>query len=261
MGYEATATLTSMCNSLIQKYWSMIEPVHQIRNQFVTALNELETTLANMVFSATSEIEQALHDLENDTKGLIPGDTIDAVREVKSFIDACECLYGTGNSEQGAVAGVLGGLLGIYDQIDDYVGTIVYPEFQAGTIANTINKLLDGANIGIPGGGSISEILARGDCMLYCLGTLCPGSGSEAQLIADDLQELYDDFQLDDDPTSPDYGKVKYDEMYQRAGLTEPQSLNMNNVINGIGGVQSDASTGVGNSVGAIKDAIKGGLF
>lgn len=261
MAFEATATQTALCNSFIQKYWTMIKPVHKIRDTFVKTLDDLETTLANMVFSVTDDIRAAMEQVEQDTKNSIPGDTVDAVREVQIFTEACDCFFGTEEGEQSAVASVLGSLLGIYDQIDDYLGQFAYPEFQAGTIANTLNKLLDGANIGIPGGGKITEILKTADCMVSCMQGLCPGSASEVQLILDDLQDIYNDFQLDDDPTSPNYGQIKFEDIYSQAGMSGDDILNMQITIDGIGGVQQEAARGVGNSVNAIKNAIKGGLF
>jgi hypothetical protein len=261
MGFEATATTTAMCNSFIQKYWTMVGPIKKIRNTFVNTLNELETTLANTVFSATDQIKGALNDIENQTKASIPGDTIDAVREVKNFVDGCDCFFGTEEGAQSAVSAVLGSALGIYDQIDDYVGQFAYPELQAGTVANTLNKLLNGANIGIPGGGNITNILKEADCMVSCMSSLCPGSASEVQLIANDLQAIYDDFQLDDDPTSSNYGGIKFEDLYSRSGMTGDDILNMQITIDGIGGVQQEAARGVANSANAIKNALKGGLF
>ena len=47
MAFEATATLTTMCNSFVQKYWALVAPVHKIKDAFQTTLNELEVDLAS----------------------------------------------------------------------------------------------------------------------------------------------------------------------------------------------------------------------
>jgi len=263
MAFEATATLTSMCNSFVQKYWSLVEPVHKIKDAFQTKLNELEVELASMVFSTTQEIADQLNDLENTTKDLIPEDTIDAVREVKNFVDGCDCFFGTEGGEESAVGVVLGGLLGIYDQIDDYVGQIVYPEFRAGAVADTLNKILDGAGLGLPYSNKIADLLKRADCMVECMQALCPATAAapEFQLILNDLQELYNILRLDDNPASPNYGKIKYDEIWTAAGMSQQAIVNMESTIAGLGEVAGEATRGIENSVTAIKTAIKGGLF
>lgn len=263
MAFEITATNTALCNSFVQKYWSLVAPVHKIKNDFVSKLNELETVLARMVFTATSEIDNALLDLENTAKELIPEDTIDAVREVQFFVEGCQCFFGTEEGEQSAVASLLGSLLGIYDQIDNYLGTITYPEFRAGGVANILNQMLNGAGLGLPYSNKISDLLKNADCMVSCMNGLCPATVAtpEFQLILDDLQGLYNTLRLDDDPNHPNYGKVKYNEIYTAAGMSQAAIVNMNSVIDGIGQVQSNAANGVASSVNAVKNAIKGGFF
>jgi len=263
MAFEITATNTALCNSFVQKYWALVAPVHKIKNSFKSKLNELETTLAGMVFSTTQEIADQLADLEQTTKDLIPEDTVDAVREVKNFVDGCDCFFGTDEGGESAVGAVLGGLLGIYDQIDDYVGQITYPEFRAGAVANTLNKILDGAGLGLPYSNKIADLLKRADCMVSCMNSLCPATVAtpEFQLILNDLQELYNILRLDDDPNSPNYGKVKYDEIYTAAGMSNEAIVNMESTIAGLGETSTAAVEGITKSVNSIKNAIKGGLF
>ena len=263
MAFETTATNTALCNSFVQKYWSMVAPIHKIKNSFKSKLNELETMLSSMVFSTTQEIADQLLDLENTTKNLIPEDSIDAVREVKLFVDGCDCFFGTEGGDESAVGAILGGLLGIYDQIDDYVGQITYPEFRAGAVANILNQMVDGAGLGLPYSNKIGDLLKDADCMVSCMSSLCPATAAtpEFQLILNDIQELYNILRLDDNPDSPNYGKVKYDEIYTAAGLGPAAIVNMESTITGLGDVQAEAARGVENSVSAIKNAIKGGLF
>ena len=263
MGFEITSTLTAQCNALVQKYWALVAPVHKIKRSFQKKLNELETELSSMIFSTTDEIKDQLNDLENTAKDLIPEDTIDAVREIKLFIDGCDCFFGTEGGEESAVGSILGGLLGIYDQIDDYVGQITYPEFRAGAVANILNQTLDGAGLGLPYSNKIADLLARADCLVSCLNALCPATvlTPEFQLILNDLQELYNILRLDDNPASPNYGKIKYDELWTAAGMTDAAIVNMESTIAGLGETANEAARGVENSVSAIKNAIKGGLF
>ena len=263
MAFEITATNTALCNSFVQKYWSMVAPIHKIKDAFVSELNDLEVMLSGMVFSTTQEIANQLLDLETNTKALIPEDTIDAVREVKLFVDGCDCFFGTEDSGESSVGAILGGLLGIYDQINDYVGQITYPEFQAGAVANILNQMVDGAGLGLPYSNKIGDLLKDADCMVSCMNSLCPATVAtpEFQLILNDIQGLYNILRLDDDPTSSDYGKVKYNEIYTAAGMSDAAISNMTSTIDGLGDVQAAAASGIENSVGAIKDAIKGGLF
>ena len=263
MAFELTSTNTALCNSFVQKYWAMIEPINKVKYGFQTKLNELETELSRMVFSTTQEIADQLLDLENNTKGLIPEDTIDAVREIKLFVDGCDCFFGTDEGGESSVGAVLGGLLGIYDQIDDYIGQITYPEFAAGAVANIFNQMVDGAGLGLPFSNGIGDLLKDADCMVSCMTALCPATAAapEFQLILNDLQGLYDILKIDDNPNSPNYGKVKYDEIYTAAGISEVAIVNMESTIAGIGNVQAEAGRGITNSVSAVKNAIRGGLF
>ena len=263
MAFEITSTNTALCNSFVQKYWAMIEPVHKIKYAFKTKLNELETDLSRMVFSTTQEIADQLLDLENTAKNLTPEASVDAVREVELFVNGCDCFFGTDEGGESAVGAILGGLLGIYDQIDDYVGQVTYPEFAAGAVANILNQMVDGAGLGLPYSNKIGDLLKGADCMVSCINSLCPATAasSELQLIVSDIQGLYDILKIDDDPNSPNYGKVKYDEIYTAAGMSEAAIVNMESTIDGIGDVQAEAARGVTNSVSAIKNAVRGGLF
>ena len=260
---ESTPERTAICNSFVQKYWGLVAPVHKIKNAFQTKLNELEVELASMVFSTTQEIADQLNDLENSVKDIIPGDTIDAVRDIKNMVDGCDCFFGTDDGGESAVGAVLGGLLGIYDQIDDYVGQVVYPEFRAGAVANTLNQILDGAGLGLPYSNKIADLLKEADCLVSCMNALCPATVAtpEFQLILNDLQELYNILRLDDNPASPNYGKIKYDEIWTAAGMSQAAIVNMESTIAGLGDVQGEAARGIENSVTAIKTALKGGLF
>ncbi len=263
MAIELTPTTTTLCNSFVQKYWSLVAPIHKIKNKFKSTLNELETELSSMIFSTNQQIADQLLELENYAVDLIPEDTIDAVREVKSFVDGCDCFFGTDDGGESAVGAILGGLLGIYDQLDDYVGQITYPEFRAGGIANILNQMLDGAGLGLPYSNKISDLLATADCMVTCMSAMCPATSAapEFQLIINDIQELYDILRLDDNPTSPNYGKIKYDEIYTAAGMSSAAIVNMESTMAGIGDTQAEATRGIESSVTSIKAAAKGGLF
>jgi hypothetical protein len=253
---SVTATTNSMCNQLIQRYYDMVAPIHKVKFKIRSELNKFETMLARMVFSASNAIDNALLNLETETKGLIPGSDIDSLREIKKFLDGCDFFGGTN-----AVAAVLGGSLGIYDQIDVYLETIPLPEFKAGTIANAINQLMRGTGLGLPYSNNIEEALRDGERILTCLDAFCPGKVGEAQLILNDLQELYNILRIEDDPNHPNYGKVAYHSIYEAVGLDEGQILNMDRVIDGMWATKADAQQGIGNSVASIKNAIKGGFF
>lgn len=253
---SVTATTNSMCNQLVQKYWDLVAPVHKIKNQVKSELNKFERMLSGMVFSVSNDIDNALHNLENEAKGIIPGSTIDDLREIQRFLNGCDFFEGTN-----PVAAVLGGSLAIYDQLDDYFQTIPLPEFQAGAVANTLKKLMSGVGIGLPNSNNIENILRNADKLLACLNAFCPGKASEAQLIASDLQGLYDILKVVDDPNNPNYGQINFDSIYEDVGMTAMEILNMNNVINGMWETQAEASVGLGNAVNSIKTAIKGGFF
>lgn len=256
MTFEATKTTNSLCNSLVDKYWKMIEPVHKIRDTFVKTLNDFETRVANIASTGGSTVATKLEEFEQKTKNIIPEDTVDAVREVQIFTKQCDCFFGAGESEESAVSSVLGGLLGIYDQMDDYLGQLDYPEVEAGAVGNTLRRLLSGASIGLPGGGKIAEILDSGYCIYSCLNALCPSSdGSEVNLIKNDLDALWADFKLNSN------GDVDFDSIFESSGTSETDILNIKLSMETVAKTEQEAARGISNSVNAIKDAIKGGLF
>jgi len=262
MAYEITPTTTALCNSFVQKYWALVEPVHKIKTQFKKKINELESTLTGFTFSASSAIEQAVIDLQDNAKALIPEDTVDAMREIKSFVDGCSCFYGD-DGAQNAVGSILGSALGIYDRMDDYVLNQTLPEFGPGLIANSLNQILNGAGLGLPAGSAISDLLKEADCMTSCMNALCPATVAtpEFQLILNDLQGLYDTMSLDDNPASPTYAQVDYDAIYTTAGMTPTDVLKMNTTIGSLWETTASTASGIEDTVTAIKDAFKGGFF
>ena len=259
MAFELTATNTALCNSLIQKYRSLLDPLEKIKNDYRSQLNKFESKLHHIIFSTSGEIASGLQNIESKTKASIPEDTIDAVREIKSFVDGCDCFF-EGESAENAVSAIMGSLLGIYDQIDDYIGQITYPEFEVGAIASKLNELISGKG---PHGGGVALSLKKADCLANCITALCPATAisSEFQDLLDQTQEYYDIFKLEDDPTNPNYGTIKYNDIYSSVGLSASEISNMENVISGIDSIKSEAFDSIGKSVSSIKNAIKGGLF
>lgn len=254
-----TATQTNICNKLVSDYYTLIAPVKAIKRKFRDTMNQLDAALRLISLNPGAEIDAALDSLEDSIEAMLPGDDIEAIDDLLTMIDQCEYLNNIlpvttmGNS-----------VIGLFDKIDIFTDDLAaaVPELGAGKIASALNKLLNG--VGLPGGDKLADILKEADKLLNCLAIFCavqnPGdySGNVTD-ITDDLQTLYDDMNIIDNPADPDYGKFDYDTFYDEVGLNNDQKSAMNTVIIALDLNKDNSMTAVENSVNAIKEYMKTG--
>ena len=255
-----TPTQKSLCNKVVSDYYTLVSPVKSAKSTINSKRSQLDSSLRQIRFSTPANITGALGDLQDYVTSITPD--LDAVDELGDFISQCEYL-----SDIAPASTVNGTQNSIFDNINSFLGDLAssFPEFGAGELASGINDLLNG--ISIPGSQRLSDLLKKADKLLNCLSGLCAASDSsytgQLSSISSDLQGLYDDLNIVDDPLSDEYGNFNYDAFYNSIGLSSADKDIMNTVVTGIDSQKSVAKTSVDDTVAAVKNFTKtfGGLF
>lgn len=248
-------TQTAMANQLVQKFDTIAGPVDAAKGGIKSLTRTLTTNLSTTSFSSLPSIEAEMDSLFTQVYGILPGTDQSAMEDLKDFIDNCSFFGSAANP----VATIYGTRDGIFNQIDEFITNSgsTYPEFTLANIADSINKLLNGA--GFPGGNNISELLSSADDLINCLSGI---SGYEPQVIAfeNEIADLYSEMNIISDPLSPLYGQLDYSTIYANAGISPSAITNMQYTIDRITTLKSNSLTSVSNSANAAKNYL-GGLF
>lgn len=253
-------TQRSLCNKVASDYYTLVAPVKSAKRTIQSKTSDLDTYLRGLSYSPAEDVSNAVTSFENSVQNSIPGDADESIDELKGFLSQCDYL-----SDFAPTSTVKGTSAGIFDNINSLIDDLLssIPEFGAAKIADAINSLLDG--VGLPGGDLLSELLKKADKLLNCLSALCAAEDSSytgnLSDISTDLQGLYDDLNIVDNPLSSNYGKFDYTSFYNNIGLTSTQQNTINNVTSVISTQKLGAQTAINNSIDAVKGFIKGGLF
>ena len=250
----------SLCNKLVSDFDKLIQPGRSAKGAINSATDAMKSQLSGMIFSDTNDLSAALEAYRNQVKDLLPGDSISDLEEMKNFIDSCDYLKAFA-----PISAIIGTIGGIFDTISDLINGLSsqFPEFGAGGLGSLVDKLLNGLNF--PGGDKIADLLALADKLLNCLSAGCaafdptyivPLSQKSAE-----LQSVYDDLGLVDDPLDPNYGKFDYSAMYNELGLSTSEIGAIDSVKGGINLSKDDGVGAVDAAKSAVKNAVKGGLF
>ena len=111
----------------------------------------------------------------------------------------------------------------------------------------------------------ISELLAAADKLLNCLSAGCaavdPSYIPSLSQKTQELQDVYDDLGVVDDPLDPNYGKFDYSAMYNDLGLSTTEISNITKVKEGINTSKDSGMDAIKNTTDAMKTAKKIGEF
>jgi hypothetical protein len=245
---------SSICNSFLDNWDKIVNPIGMVKSQYLGYVNQFVGLLTGMPFSPTSLIDSALNTLYSAASNAIPGSSMDDLNELWNIMQ--NCLLLDGQSPISTIFGTTNGIFNIIDvTVDDLMGTV--PEFGPGKFASLIDHLLNG--MGIPGGQTISDLLKKADQLISCLEYQCgfydPYYMTYVGSYSSYLNDLYSDLNVESDPENPNYGKFDYATIYNNLGLTIPEQNQMTRVIGGINSAKSMATTGVDDTVSAIKQA------
>ena len=251
----------SLCNKLVSDFDGLIQPGRSAKGAINGATNDMKSLLNGMTFSDPGLLGGALDQYRNAVNDALPGDELDDLNQIKNFIDNCEYLQALD-----PLSTMIETVNGVFDEIGKLVNglDLSFPEFGAGNLGSLVDKILDG--IGMPGGDKISDLLAAADKLLNCLSAGCaavdPTYIGDLDSKTDELQRVYDDLGLIDDPNDPNYGKFDYSSMYNDLGLSTSEINSINSVKDGISASKDDGINAISNTKDAIKTAKKvGGLF
>lgn len=269
-----TSTRNSICNSMAQQFGPIIATVRNARSAFRDKVAEFSAELRaqrNLLVNP-QDVLQAVTDLQGQIQGHLPGSAAEDMEELRRFLSTCS-FFGDANP----VGTLLGGTLGVYDKLDGFIDDLAVsvPAIGLGKLADAINDVLNG--ITLPGGNNIAPLLATLDKILECLcggiGGLCPNAvfGDEyynfCSQALDDVNDLYDDFNVEHDTASPDYGRFIFSSVYADAGLNAENIQCMEYALNGFGstpgitGIKSGMSSSIASAANAAKSLIKSGGF
>jgi hypothetical protein len=249
----------SLCNSLVQKFDPLISPIHNAEVGYRNLVADFSAQLRSKKnqFVDPLVLTQAVTDLQGQVQEVLPGDSLTDMEQLKDFISNCDFLSGAN-----PVGTILGGTLGVFGKIDGFIdgfsGTI--PEIGLGKLADAINRVLSGASI--PGGGILSDLFLKADLLINCLAGCGPEYAGDVASYSGTIDGLYDVFNVEKNPVSPNYGKFNFTSVYSSAGLTPAQVSNMTTAVTGITNIKNGASSSILSSVNKAKSLIKlGGFF
>ncbi len=248
----------AICNKM-KEFDALIAPLGMAKPAIKAKKNELQSSLNNMVFSIDlSTITAQVDALKADAADAYPSDTLSDMEDLKRLLDNCPYL-----DDAKPIATVLGTTARVFDDINNLVNAITIPEFIAGNLGSAINKLMSG--VGQPGGKNLTDVFVKGDKLIDCLATIC-GAGDPAFIIiateyANTLNNLYYDLGVESNPASPNYGKFDYNTIYNNAGMTIQQKLQVDTALSGVDDTKNEALASIDSATALAKDLVKGGFF
>lgn len=254
----------SLCNKLVSDFDALIQPGVSAKGAVNSAVNDMKSKLNGMKGNfPTPGLDGALEAYRQAVNDALPGDGLDDMNDIKDFIDSCEYLQ-----IFAPVSAMMGTVNGIFDEIDKLANglDLSFPEFGVGNLGSLVDKLLD-AVPGLPGGDKISDLLALADKLLNCLSAGCaavdPTYITDLTQKSDQLQSVYDDLGIIDDPNDPNYGKFDYASMYNDLGLSTNEIAAIDSVKGGINASKDSGINAIKNTTDAMKNLKKlgGGLF
>ena len=259
-------TEKTMCNKINNDFDKLIQPGKNAKGAINGASADMVNKLKAMVkagsFTPGGALDAALNSFQDDVGENIPGDDLDSMERYKNFLDQCEYLQALA-----PISAMLGAVLGIVDTIENLVNDLdaTMPEFGVGNLGSLIDKILD-ALPGLPGGDKISELLAAADKLLNCMSSLCaaqdPSYIGDLSDKTDELNDLYADLNVVDDPNDPSYGQFDYESLYNDAGMTASQKDAIDKVKGSINDQKDLSVTSVDDASKSIQNLTKiGDLF
>lgn len=256
-----TSTQKSICNKMLSDYPALVAPVKSAKGSIKAAARNLDSSLRSITFSDDNTINNAIDQLQDGVNEVVPGNDLDSMNDLKTFIDQCDYM-----KTFAPVSAVIGTVGGVFDEITNLVNNLngTVPEFGAGALADTINSLLDGANF--PGGDALSDLMKLADELINCVALGCAASDPSyiggLDNITTDLQGLYDELNIVDDPADANYGKFDYESVYDDVGMSVSQKDKIDRVVESIGSQKSGAIESINSSISSVKSLAKiGGFF
>lgn len=243
-----TPTVTSLCNTLEQKFLPTISPATGGKNAYKEKLNELYTMLKTTTASSQSAIDAGISTLQTQVDGVIPSDELSDLTDIQEFIDSCDFL-----SDLSPVSTVISSTNGVFDKIDGFIDNIAatVPEFGIAKLVDSLNNLLKGGGTGIPGGNNIGDSLTLADKLIQCIDNLCPGFDTSDLVTT--VNNLYDYYNIVSDPLSSDYGSLDLTTVYNNNGVSTEHAAKITSVVNSVKNIKTEALASINRTASALK--------
>jgi hypothetical protein len=253
-----TKTEMGLCNKLYGDYAAMVNPVKMAKSGVIGQKNSYMGMLSSLSWSPLENVLGAVQGIKDQVA--IPYPVESAMYDIKNFLEQCN--YMGALSPASAVLGAAQqALYGVDNAANGYGNTV--PEMSAATLANKMDSLMRG--LGIPGGSDLASLLTKADQILECMSALCAGSdptyNGQVANMANDMDGIFRDMYLKDDPGTPNHGTMDYDRMMDEINLTEIQKVNAETARRGIYDTKLDILTTTNETLAMVQQYSKIGFF
>ncbi len=260
------STRNMICNKLSSQFDTLTRPAQDAVAGVKAQVSAAKAALNAMSFSPEEIINSATAQLESDVKDAVPDPNDEDVQEVIDFINQCSYLQGDELLKnpvalmKSATNSVIEGTSGL---ISDLASSL--PEFNVGEILGSILDKFSGfGDIKLPGALNLGAILRAADEIINCIAGRCgPSYSDRVTAMTSDLQDLFDNLTVIDDPLDPAYGEFDLEGIYDSVGLTLDEKVQMGKVTDAVQSAKTDSLNAVNASVSSIKSAARsvGGIF
>ncbi len=259
------STRNMICNKLSDQFDVLIKPAQDAVAVVKSQINTVKATLNSMSFSPEETIDSATTQLESDVKDAVPDPNDEDVQETIDFINECSYLNEDGLLQnpvalmKSATNSVIEGTSGLIGDLADSL-----PEFNVGEILGGILDKFTGFDLGLPGALNLGAILRAADEIINCIAGRCgPSYSDRVTAMTSDLQDLFNNLTVIDDPLDPAYGEFDLGGIYDSVGLTLDEKVQMGKVTDAVQSAKTDSLNAVNASVSSIKSAARsvGGIF
>jgi len=236
----------ALCNKMVYDFDGSISPAQAAKGGIRDKANQAQALLNNLTSSSQSAIDTAISDLRSQVDLVIPTDTLNDMRQLKAFIEQCEYLSGLS-----PIAAMLGALDAIYNKINSFLDNIgaSVPEFDISKILSIINDLL-GAR-----GPNISDLLKNLDKLLNCIALYCGGEyPAQLSSMTAALGQTYSDLNITSNPADPNYGLFDVTKLYDNAGLSPTQKLQIDLTTATADGEKDRAEATIASAIDIYKE-------
>jgi len=202
----------SVCEKMGYDTGGLFSPGLQAKSFVISTISAIQAALRGYVASPQSVIDAALGDLYADTATILPGDSLDDIQRILDIINNCLYLSGS-DTLNNPISLTTAFIRSMIEAISGFVnGYISIPEFLLGKLLSILDELY--GNV-LPGGRAISAALASIDQIINCLEFLCNGEfTAQVIILSTDVETLYNDLWIVDDPLAPNYGKLDKDTLF-----------------------------------------------
>ena len=240
-----TNTTRSVCDKLSNTFDNTAGGLQNYANNTSREVSNNVTTLKGLSWSSEGDISSGVSSFLGNMNSRIPSSN--DVSTILDFINGCSFL-GNDDTLKNPIGLTNGLITSVYSEMGNIAEEMsgLLPEFGIGKLFDDIVNMMGFSGIG----ASLTGL----DALIDCVSASCgPEYSSKITSMVDDANSLFSDFNVDSDPTSPTFGDLNLDSIYDKASLTISQKANMNSVMGAFDTAKTTAQSSVNDCVEAIK--------